>query len=95
MRVEDNRPPFADDREAGVVYVLQRLWTYSITTKSDEARSYADEIAEASSRGFITTSVIPGGTIYGRLWKLTPDGLAFLYANAEVLVKEEVEYVQR
>jgi hypothetical protein len=82
MRVEDPRPPTQGERTAELVLVLSRLWTYSATTKSDEARIYADEIAEAASRGFITTSVAPHGTIYGRLWKLTPSGLQFLFTNA-------------
>lgn len=94
MRVEDNRPAIESERIAGLVHVLQRLWTYSLTTKSDEVRLYADEIAEASSRGFITTSVIPKGDVYGRLWKLTPEGLTFLYDHAQVLSIEEEEYVQ-
>jgi len=94
MRVEDNRPAIESERIAGLVHVLQRLWTYSLTTKSDEVRLYADEIAEASSRGFITTSVIPKGDVYGRLWKLTPEGLTFLYDHAQVLSSEEEEYVR-
>lgn len=94
MRLEDTRP--ADDvgRVAGLVYVLHRLWTYALTTKSDEARCYADEVAEAASRGFITTSVTPGGTLHGRLWKLTPEGTAFLFANASSLAYEDDVYVE-
>lgn len=93
MRIEDARPPGRDDREAGVVYVLQRLWTYSSTTKSDLAREFTDEIAEAASRGFITTSVSPKGSVYGRLWKLTPSGLQHLYDNAWALTQEDAAYV--
>lgn len=92
MRVEDHRSSLADERVAGLVHVLQRLWTYSLTTKSDEVRTFADEIAEASSRGFITTSVIPKGEVYGRLWKLTPEGTQFLYDHAHVLASEEMKY---
>lgn len=94
MRLEDTRP--ADDvgRVAGLVYVLNRLWTYALTTKADEARYYADEIAEAASRGFITTSITPGGSLHGRLWKLTPEGIAFLFDNAQCLDQEEDAYVQ-
>lgn len=95
MRVEDPRPPELVERVRGLVHVLQRLWTYALTTKSDEVRSFADEVAEAASRGLITTSVIPKGSIHGRLWKLTPAGLQFLYDNAEALANEEDEYVSR
>lgn len=95
MRVEDRRPPNEEERTRGLVHVLQRLWTYSVTTKSDEARSYADEIAEACSRNFITTAVVPTGDVYGRLWKLTPHGLVFLFDNAQLIRDEEEDnYVQ-
>lgn len=82
MRIEDPRPFDEEERSLELCQVLARLWTYSVTTKSDEARIYADEIAEAASRGFITTAVAPHGTLYGRLWKLTPSGLSFLFAKA-------------
>lgn len=74
--------------------LLQKLWTYSVTTKSDDARVYADEVAEAASRGFITTAIIPKGEFYGRLWKLTNTGTDFLFAKSEYLEQEEVRYVQ-
>lgn len=95
MRVEDPRPPELAERVRGLVYVLQRLWTYALTTKSDEVRSFADEVAEAASRGLITTSIIPNGSVHGRLWKLTPAGLQFLYDNAKSLEDEEADYVTR
>lgn len=94
MRVEDARPPDIEARTRELVHVLARLWTYSLTTKSDEARAYADEIAEAASRGFITTLVTPGGSLHGRLWKLTPEGLQFLFDNAPEPSYEENRYVQ-
>jgi len=94
MRVEDPRPFDETARSQELVQVLSRLWTYSITTKSDEARLYADEIAEASSRGFITTSVAPNGTLYGRLWKLTPQGLDYLFTNAPDPSLAENAYAQ-
>lgn len=70
--------------------LLQRVWVYSITTKSDIAREYADEIAEAASRKFVTTEIVPGRNIHGRLWKLTPEGTDFLFAHAHVIADEEV-----
>lgn len=94
MRVEDPRPFDRGQRTTELALVLSRLWTYSVTTKSDEARLYADEIAEAASRGFITTAVAPHGTLYGRLWKLTPSGLQFLFDNAGDPSTTEIAYVQ-
>jgi shikimate kinase len=77
-----------------LVRILHRLWTYSLTTKSDEVRAYADEVAEAASRGFISTAIIPNGTLYGRLWKLTPSGTQFLFDHAAAVADEEDRYVQ-
>lgn len=94
MRVEDPRPFDQAARTLELCQVLSRLWTYSMTTKSDEARLYADEIAEAASRGFITTAVAPHGSLYGRLWKLTPQGLLFLFANAGDPAATEIAYAQ-
>lgn len=71
--------------------LLQRVWTYPITTKSDVARECADEIAQAASHGYITTVIVPTHTLTGRIWKITPDGLAYLYANAAIIATDEVE----
>lgn len=95
MRIEDDRPASLLERTLGLVQLLHRLWTYSTTTRSDLARDYADEIAEAAGRGFITTAITPGGAVYGRLWKLTPAGTLFLYDNAGSLVDQEAAYVER
>ena len=94
MRIDDPRPFDEAARTADLAQVLSRLWTYSVTTKSDEARIYADEIAEASSRGFITTAVAPHGTLFGRLWKLTPTGLSFLFDNAGCPQSVEKAYAE-
>lgn len=88
--LEDNRPPDEAAREVNLLCCLQRVWTYGFTTKSDLARAYADEIAEAASRGFVTTAVVPGRPIHGRLWKVTPTGLTYLFANSAVIADEEV-----
>jgi hypothetical protein len=88
--IEDTRPPEQSAREVSLLCLLQRVWTYSITTKSDYARHYADEIAEASSRGFLTTLVVPGRPIHGRLWKMTPAGVDYLFAFAGTIADEEV-----
>jgi hypothetical protein len=74
MDIVDTRPPGEDGRKAALVHLLQRVWTYEVTTKSDDARAFADEIAEGSSRGLLTTQVVPHGKTFGRIWKLTPLG---------------------
>lgn len=79
-----------EEREVRLLQLLQRVWTYAITTKSDYARDYADEIAEAASRRFLTTAVVPGGAIHGRLWKITPAGLNHLWEHAQRIAEEEV-----
>lgn len=94
MNITDTRPPGEDGRKAALVHLLQRLWTYEVTSKSDDARAFADEIAEACSRLLITTQVVPHGTIWGRIWKLTPKGLTFLFANSNLLSDEEVRYAE-
>lgn len=94
MRVEDKRPPDRDGRTLELVLVLQHLWTYAQTTKSDFVREHADSVAEAASRGFITTAVVPNGDVYGRLWKPTASGTRFLFANADLIQNtQEAEYV--
>lgn len=93
--VTDPRPPDEDGRERLLLCLLQRVWTFSFTTKSDIARDYADEIAEGASRGFLTTQVVPSRTTYGRLWKVTPEGLAFLFQEAWHIADQEVSnYVE-
>jgi hypothetical protein len=93
--IEDSRPPSEKERETNLLCLLQRVWTYAFTTKSDLARAYADEIAEGASRGFLTTSVVPGRPIHGRLWKVTPSGLQHLFDNAGTIADEEVaNYVE-
>ena len=92
--ITDTRPSDNEERECRLLALLQRVWTFAITTKSDYARDYADEIAQAASAGFITTQVPPGydqpAQYYGRLWKVTPDGLNFLYENASRIAAQEV-----
>lgn len=93
--IEDTRPAAQAGRDKHLLYVLQRIWTYAITTKSDLVREYADEVAEAAGRNFITTKVIPCRDLHGRLWKLTPEGTQFLFDNADVIADEEVaNYVE-
>lgn len=92
--IDDSRPPEKEERERALVHMLHRLWTYALTTKSNEVRECADEVAEAASRGFITTSIVPRGAVFGRLWKLTPAGLSFLFDNAPLVASEEARYAE-
>lgn len=94
MELKDPRPPDVAGRDGALVSVLQQIWTYEVTTKGDLARTHADEIAEGASRGFLTTLIVPCGSVHGRLWKVTPLGLAFLWSNADALSREEVDYVE-
>lgn len=94
MQLQDSRPGATPERDAALVHLLQRVWTYPVTTKSDDARAFADEIAEGASRHYITTEIIPHGSMWGRIWKITPDGLAFLFANSTLLTFEEIRYVE-
>jgi hypothetical protein len=94
MNIEDTRPSKEEGRNEALAHCLQRVWTYVVTTKSDDAREFADEIAEGSSRGFLTTQVVPGGNVHGRIWKPTPRGLRFLFAHAHLLSDEEVRYAE-
>lgn len=48
-------------------------------TKSVLSRTYADQIAECSSRGWLTV-ILPDGEV-GRFWRLTPTGLAYLHMD--------------
>lgn len=60
--------------------VLYRVWSGQITTKSDLARHYADEVAEAASRGWITTEIVrPMESDYGRQWRITSQGVTALH----------------
>ena len=58
--------------------VLNIAWTGRFTTKSDNARNYADTIPAALERGLITTRV--GAAVYGRDYLITPKGLTVLWA---------------
>ena len=61
---------------AGLTELLQHLHAYGpFTTKSAAARAFADEIAEAASRGFVTSLLNDEAS---RSWRLTPRGLAVL-----------------
>lgn len=56
--------------------VLLAAWTTGIFTKSNLARTHANPLAEAASRGWITTEAANG--VYGNLWLITSRGLMVL-----------------
>jgi hypothetical protein len=89
--IEDPRPPGEVEREYYLLKIIQQVWTYAVTTKSDTARTFADEIAEGLSRGYLTTRVTFGEEVFGRLLKVTASGLTFLEEKApNRIAKEEV-----
>jgi hypothetical protein len=55
--------------------VIHLAWVAPFTTKSDTARSMADYVAAAASRGLLTTHL--GSNEYSRSWHPTPEGLMF------------------
>ena len=58
--------------------VLNIAWQGRFTTKSDNARKYADVIPAAIQRGLVTTRV--AASTYGREYLITPKGLTVLWA---------------
>lgn len=60
------------------VFVLYQIWARPITTKSDKAREWADTIAWATGRGYLSTEVAPWTREYGNMIKVTPKGLLFI-----------------
>jgi hypothetical protein len=63
-----------------MVRLIYRVWSTqrAITTKSDLSRELANEIAEATAKGFITTMVFPGLHYYGNHLKVTLAGLRYM-----------------
>lgn len=59
-------------------FVLYQIWARPITTKSDNARNWADTIAWATARGYLSTEVAPWTREYGNTIKVTQLGLLFL-----------------
>lgn len=56
--------------------VLRKAWLTGFRTKSDFARTYADEVAIAASLGLITTKI--GREHFDRTWRITRKGMDFL-----------------
>jgi hypothetical protein len=77
-------------RKESLLTLLQHIHTYPTAIQSDLSRGCAQEIAEAASRGYISTLVIPGERTYGRVWKITHTGIMFLTNNAACIAKDEL-----
>lgn len=77
------------DEMARLLFVL---WSAprAITTKSDFAREWANELAEASGRGLATTKIYPGLPQHGSYWRITAEGLIHLHSITEGLTPEAV-----
>lgn len=60
-----------------VELVVRHAHMGGFTVSSDFARANAIHVAEAASRGFITTFDHPGNT-YCRTWHVTENGLRFM-----------------
>lgn len=56
--------------------VLRRAYLKSFSLQSQFARDYSYEVAEAASRGLITTHI--GNGHHGKLWRVSSAGLAYL-----------------
>lgn len=56
--------------------VLRRAWEKPFLTRSDFARSHADEVAIASCLGLLTVRHDPHS--WGRSWRITASGLSLL-----------------
>ena len=78
------------DRKRAILTFLQHVHTYPTAIQSDLARTDAHLVAEAASRGYITTQVVPGAYEYGRYWKITGNGLLFLNMGASLIKDQEL-----
>lgn len=56
-----------------IAEVLYKAWREGFSTKSDFARSRANEVAVCACLGLITTKVRPD--VYGTKWHITKKGL--------------------
>ena len=59
--------------------VLDEAWQHGIFTKGNMAREYANAIAEAACKQWLTTEAAPG--IFGNKWPITETGLGALHAG--------------
>ncbi|MTD92893.1 hypothetical protein GIW81_00935 [Hyphomicrobium sp. xq] len=68
--------------------VLCNAWAAPYSTKSDFARAYADEIAEAACRGYLTVRASDGE--WGRVWRITPLGVTLIFPDASLPAVEDM-----
>ena len=61
-----------------------------MTTKSTFAKAQADEIALAASAGLIT---VRQGSSFGRVWRITPQGLHILWGALPTMETQLIEEV--
>jgi hypothetical protein len=73
-----------------VLRALCFIFRFGVTrTKSDLSRVFATEIAEAASRGYLTTQLPFGSQVYGVNWRCTSTGIQHLFDNAHLLDPSE------
>lgn len=65
-----------------VLDILWIVWDVPQTTKSTLAKERADEFAIAACAGLITVQV---GARFGRVWRITTDGLGLLVAALDTI----------
>lgn len=59
--------------------VLRHAYIEGFSVQSNYARNFAQEVAALASLGMITTQVVRGQTpVFGRVWRVTKDGMEFL-----------------
>ena len=63
--------------------IIRAAWEGGFTTKSDLARTRADEVAVCACKGFITTQV--NSKEFGSVWRPTPAGLRELFIYEGIL----------
>lgn len=83
-------PPIRQKHKESILTLLQHVHTYPTSIQSDLARTAAQEIAEAASRGYISTKVVPTADTFGRVWKITHTGLMYLTSNARLIADVEL-----
>lgn len=59
--------------------VLFKAYTQGFAVQSNYARANAQEVGALASMGFITTKVVRGNNpVFGRMWRVTLDGMKLL-----------------
>jgi hypothetical protein len=59
--------------------VLFKSYSEGFAVQSNYARAHAQEVGALASMGFITTKVVRGNLpVFGRMWRVTLDGMKLL-----------------